>query len=255
MRKLLFIVVFLSGLPGQVLADTPQTMALPKLPSTFRPLAPIGNAHLVAREGRIVRGATPVGHEKLLRRVGFTDVLIFKNSVAGENEREIQALVAAGFARQRVTEIPFRWKDIHSVDAACVQVVWALQRMREVVADGKRALFFHCTVGEDRTGALAGLFRMVFDGWKADQAFGAEMCTHGYANANPRKAPHVAQKIHLNVTPVFAKVATLVESGHLHYRNLNPALCYAKPTRQMYARMRELSNYVCPTGSAGRKFQ
>lgn len=251
MRKILFTVVFLSSLSAAFATDPEAAMsALPRLPSTFRPLTPVGNAHIVGRVGRIIRGASPIGHERLLKQIGFTDVLIFKNSVKGENQQEIQSLLAAGFARNRITEIPFLWKDIPSPDYGCKQVVLGLQKLREVALDRSRAMFFHCTVGEDRTGVLAASFRMIFDGWNADDAFKNEMCAHGYANGNPRKAEHVARAIHFNVTPVFAKVAALAESGHLNFKNLNPALCEVRVSREMYQRMRELSTYVCRTGPA-----
>jgi multiple sugar transport system permease protein len=67
--------------------------------------------------------------------------------------------------------------------------VRSLKLLRDWTAAGKTT-FFHCTVGEDRTGYLAGLYRLLTETTTAKAMFEQEMCERGYSSGNPQK-PYV----------------------------------------------------------------
>lgn len=181
----------------------------------------IANSHIVDTEGSIYRGREPKKLVSELPSVGITDVIIFKNDTRGEVFKEISAL-----EKLRITphHIPFRWKEYESVQLACEQLIEAIQIMKEVRAqDGK--VFIHCTAGEDRTGALAGLFRMLDEGVSQDVVFKEEMCARGYSDGNEHKPYYVTNAIHKELTPIFNAMARQIERGYLTFDNLDKNIC------------------------------
>lgn len=166
----------------------------------------IGNFHQVDREGLVFRGREPKGALIELLSLGITDVIIFKNEVKDEVRSEMSL---AQVNRLRTHHIPFRWKEIQP-ELACEQVIEALSLIRRVTqARGK--VFFHCTVGEDRTGLLAGLFVMNETRASLKEVFRQEMCARGYADGNPAKPPQVVNKIERELTPLFEALARELE--------------------------------------------
>ncbi len=142
----------------------------------------IPNAHVVAKGvyGAVLRGNAPAKEEiRQLKDYGITDVLIFKNQTYKEVDEEKARLTAAGYPADRISAVPFPWKDLGPFKQTCEQTIDALKVLLKVYNTPERAVSFHCTVGEDRTGCLAGLFRMLVSGWNTNQAFRAEMCKNG----------------------------------------------------------------------------
>ena len=169
----------------------------------------VPNAHFMNDEGTVLRGMEPRKKVKELVDYGVTDVLIFKNSTKGEVEEEIELIKEVGLTSHH---IPFKWKGFESEQAACEQVVEAINLIKKLEAKGK-VVYFHCTVGEDRTGLLAGVYRLMTQGWSAQKAFKDEMCANGYADGNPKKPGMVTGAIHKELTPLFFALAEKIESG------------------------------------------
>ena len=142
----------------------------------------IPNAHVVAKGvyGAVLRGNAPAKEEiRQLKDYGITDMLIFKSQTYKEVDEEKARLTAAGYPADRISAVPFPWKDLGPFKQTCEQTIDALKVLLKVYNTPERAVSFHCTVGEDRTGCLAGLFRMLVSGWNTNQAFRAEMCKNG----------------------------------------------------------------------------
>lgn len=172
---------------------------------------PIKNFFAVTSDEMVLRGAQPLGKAVDLKEAGVTQVLIFKNDTKGEVEREKAELLEAGFSAKNIHHIPMGWKDV-DLDLACEQTVKALQTLIKA-SKAQESIFFHCTAGEDRTGMLAGLFRMATEGIKTDEAFQNEMCDRGYSDGNPNKPGNVTGAIELGLTPLFMALAERIEAG------------------------------------------
>lgn len=54
---------------------------------------------------------------------------------------------------------------------------------------------------------LAGLYRVLFDNYSAEQAFQDEMCAHGYSSGNPNKPYNVVSGIRKELTPLYLLMA------------------------------------------------
>jgi hypothetical protein len=202
-----------------------QIQAQAAFPSTVNGLE-IPNAHLVAEsEGRVFRGSQPLGKEAELVDLGITDVIIFKNETKNEVQTEIENLKEAGYSEENIHHIPFRWKQIESEESQCEMVIEALQVMKEVYDSKDRAVYFHCTVGEDRTGLLAGVFKLLVGDEDAATVFQDEMCGNGYEAGNPGKPAQVVKSIRDELTPTYVKLAALIKAGKLNYENLNAKVC------------------------------
>lgn len=211
------------------LVSVASAATLEKRRSTFRPFDKIGNAHSLHPENRVIRGAEPLGHAKTLAKNGITDVIIFKKETKTEVSDEVAELRAAGFSSEKIMTIPFAWKDVKDFETPCKQSIRALQMIRDVLKSSDRKIYFHCTVGEDRTGLLAGLYRMVFENWDVEKSFGAEMCYHGYADGNRKKPKNVAETVDRNLTPVFVRMAYLVKLKKLTAEKIDESVCNEDP--------------------------
>lgn len=219
--SLLLFFLFLLALPNTVVAFGNQ-------PGSVRGLN-AGNSHLVVqREGVVYRGAEPKKNTDNLIEFGITDVLIIKNSTRGEVEKEIANLQAGGLSKARITHIPLTWSAPGQLSNSCVQILDALAVIQTALKTKGRELYFHCTAGEDRTGAVAGLTRMLEEGLSARQVWQDDLCAHGYAEGDPNKPASVNQKIHANLTPVFVHLAAAIESGAISWDNLDKRVC-ARP--------------------------
>jgi protein-tyrosine phosphatase len=169
----------------------------------------ISNSFTVDRDGAILRGKEPRSKVDELRGAGVTDVVIFKTQVRDEVDREVADLRALGITPHH---IPFRWKEFPSYEEACEQTIEALNLMHKVRRNGGR-VFIHCTAGEDRTGHLAGLYRMLHEGISTETAFRTELCARGYGDGNPHKPAVVSSAIQRDLTPLFLELARKVEAG------------------------------------------
>jgi len=192
----------------------------------------IPNAHTLGGNhlGLVLRGNAPRKEEiQQLKTYGITDILIFKNQTSSEVVQEVQMLLAAGYPAERIRQIPFLWKDLGPFRKTCEMTVQGLRFLSEVRDTPRRGVFFHCTVGEDRTGFLAGLFRMVTDGWDTEKSFREELCDRGYEAGDPRKAPAVVNAVRAGLTPAYLKMAYLISHGILTRENLNGSVCAQEP--------------------------
>lgn len=181
----------------------------------------IGNFHTVDPESSIYRGREPKSKVAELASLEISDVIIFKNDVRGEVYKEISALNELGI---KPHHIPFKWKEYQSVQGACEQLVLAMTIMRDVRSRGGKS-FIHCTAGEDRTGALAGLFRMLDEGLDRDTVFKEEMCERGYSDGSGHKPWVVTSAIQKELTPIFIAMAKLIEDGDMTLDTLDSRLC------------------------------
>ena len=192
----------------------------------------IPNAHIVAKGvyGTVMRGQAPSREEvRQLKDYGITDLLIFKNQTNKEVDQEIAWLAAAGYSADRVTAVPFLWKDLGPFKQTCEQTIGALNVLLKAYNTPGRAVFFHCTVGEDRTGYLAGLFRMLVSGWDTDRSFSQELCKNGYEAGDPKKQDKVVQLIRAELTPAYLKMASLISGGVLTSSRLDVSVCGSEP--------------------------
>ena len=192
----------------------------------------IPNTHIAARggAGRVLRGSAPLKNEiKQLKDYGITDILIFKNQTTDEVDREISQLKAAGYSSGQIHHIPFLWKGLGPFRQTCRQTISALRLLSAAYKTPRKAIFFHCTVGEDRTGFLAGLFRMLAEKWDTKKAFKEELCQNGYEAGDSGKPPNVVTAVRAELTPVYFKMALLISSGALTLDNLDNSVCASEP--------------------------
>jgi hypothetical protein len=202
------------------------TVALQAAPkSTVKNLS-ISNAHLVGKNlGSVYRGSQPVGKEDQLVKIGITDVLIFKNQIKDEVDQEIENLKAAGIKKSQIYHIPFEWKVGADEGEQCRRVISALKILEKIYRTENRSIYFHCTVGEDRTGLLAGLFKQLNDGGTREEIFKNEMCRKGYEAGDSGKPLAVVKQIRSVLTPLYTKISDGIASGQITGENLNPNFC------------------------------
>ena len=199
------------------------------LPSSL-PGVTIGNAHLVLRgQGTVLRGSAPNGKVAELRRLGVTEVGIFKNATGTEVQREVAELRAAGYPARSIKHIPFVWKDVPSCKVACGQIVDALSILDRVYHTPRASVFFHCTAGEDRTGLLSGLLKLLESRSALSTIFRKELCGRGYETGNPSKPGMVVGTIRRELTPLFLKMVNLIKSGKLESGALSKTACNRDP--------------------------
>src|SRR5262249_9558728 len=137
----------------------------------------IFNAHAVSADGKVLRGMKPFRAADYddLKALGVNAVLIFKKATgASEVADETAALAPIGVAAAQVATEAFPWKDFTSFRDPCRMTVRSLKLLHDWHAAGKTA-FFHCTVGEDRTGYLAGLYRLLTEHATPDAIFEQEL--------------------------------------------------------------------------------
>ena len=195
--------------------------------SAISPTAPgftIPNAHWISDE-KILRSNSPLSSEHVaqLKSHHISKVLVFKAFSDPKIKEKLSSLYRAnGFQKQDVKWINFPWQNIHDYHRACEQTVEALKYIKENENSG---VAFHCTVGEDRTGLLAGILRQARDGWSKDKAFKEEMCARGYADGSIAKDEYAKIQIHKALTPLFDYLSSAVASKSLQWNALNSNVC------------------------------
>jgi hypothetical protein len=166
----------------------------------------------------------------LRERLGVTDVLIFREASKEVGvQPEIKMLQEAGIAIDHIHYLPMKWKQIDDFKAACVLTVQAFQLFKKTLSTKNSVLFAHCTVGEDRTGYIFGLYRVLFEKREMDEVFKNEMCEYGYAEGSPVKPQEVNTMIHQNITPLFLKMNYLIAKKRITVKNLDVAACEKDP--------------------------
>jgi protein-tyrosine phosphatase len=181
----------------------------------------IANSHRVDKSGNVYRGREPKQLVDELAHFGVSDVIIFKNDVKGETTTEIKRVQELGMTPHH---IPFQWKDFKSMTEACEQTIEALNIIQDVKSKNGK-VFFHCTAGEDRTGMLAGLYRMLDEKLSVDVVFKDEMCARGYSNGNKKKPRMVSSAIEKELTPLFISLSGKIASGEWKAGKLKKSSC------------------------------
>lgn len=193
----------------------------------------IPNAHAVGSSGLVVRGMAPRDDDDYqdLLTAGVAAVLVFKNQTGTGHDvaDEIQELKSRGLAASRVVNIPFKWKDLGSFEETCKQTVEGMKFIATNAAANKK-VFFHCTVGEDRTGLLAAAHRLANEpGLGADKAWDEEMCERGYGGGNPLKPAFVKGQLEAGLTPFYQKISWMIATGKIKADSLSAAACANDP--------------------------
>jgi hypothetical protein len=225
--------------PGELTctAKTPKTIISGQLISPFTSsLDDIGlfNAHLVSESNgaKVYRGMKPFRDADYadLESLGIDAVLIFKKPTgATEVADEIDALAPIGVPASRVSNVEFPWKDFADFEEPCRMTVRSLKLLEGWRAAGKTS-FFHCTVGEDRTGYLAGLYRLLHETATPREIFASEMCERGYSAGNPQKPfAAVVKEVDTDLTPLFVKMAFKIKQGELTPTSLDESVCDTDP--------------------------
>jgi hypothetical protein len=220
-------------------AKQPKTTVGGQLISPFSSsIADVGifNAHVVAEDAssgaKLVRGMKPFRDADFedLQRLGVEAVLIFKRPTAAtEVADEIDGLAPIGIPEAQVANVEFPWKDFGDFTTPCEMTVRSLKLLKTWFGGGKTT-FFHCTVGEDRTGYLAGLYRLLTEQASVTTIFDQEMCQRGYSAGNPQKpAVAVANEVDADLTPLFLKMAFKIANGELTEATLDEAVCATDP--------------------------
>lgn len=194
-------------------------LALP----TLAQAAPFTAPDKVQGSQYLFRGAQPLGHVDTLKSSAIDEVLIFKQDTRGEVVREIAELKEAGYSESQIHHVPMKWKEI-DITEACGHTIKALQVLMKAEREGT-STFFHCTAGEDRTGMVAGLARMLLTHETGEAVFDEEMCANGYSDGNPNKPSTVTGAIEQGLTPLFFALAEKIEAGDISTENLLPAIC------------------------------
>lgn len=184
---------------------------------------PVKNFSQVGATETLLRGAQPGKFAGDLRDLGIDAVLIFKSDTRGEVAKEVEALLSTGFEESNVHHIPMAWKDL-DLGVACEQTVAALEVLTAAVSDGK-TVFFHCTAGEDRTGMLAGLYRIIHEDADVDLMFQEELCEKGYSDGNPGKPRIVTEEIENGLTPLYFALAEKIAAAKSSGRKIGKRLC------------------------------
>ena len=199
-------------------------------------------------------------NEEMVKKVidfGIKKVIIFKTQKKTEVSDEIVLLQNKGLKKSDITHIEFPYRDIHDFKKACNQTIDALKILQDS-KNKKIKTLFHCTVGEDRTGYLSGLFRLLNEKYKYPQEiFRTEMCYNGFGAGNPDKPfDKVVLPIRETLTPLFIKMAYLIRTKKLTVDNINNSVCNKDPkyvltkvpgyNRKLYeCKNRPIKNWQC----------
>jgi len=174
------------------------------LSSPFDSTAPgitIPNSHWVDEGQTVLRGMEPRTEEQFdeILAAGIEKVLIFKNST--HNHPVSDEIEHWDLDAEDVLHVPFRWKDLGGFQTPCEHTLAALDFIRES-EEASEPVFYHCTVGEDRTGYLGALYAMLYYGADPRAAFEDDMCERGFASGNPQKPYFVVNALAGEVTPL-----------------------------------------------------
>ncbi len=206
------------------------------MPATYKETG-IPNSHLVSKN--IIRGMAPRNEADINRllSLGVNEFLIFKVDTNGEVQKEMDLLLQKGILKKNISQYDFPWKDINDFRAICEMTIDALKKI-ENAEKNNRKMYFHCTVGEDRTGYLAGLYRIYSEKKSVDEIFVSELCEKGYEAGNPKKGMNVVAKIRDGLTPSFLTMAKLIQKN-----GLNKKICGDHFEAENY------KEYKCKTSS------
>lgn len=186
------------------------------------------NAHWVGAGTKVLRGMEPRTEAQFaeLKSAGIKSVVIFKNPTGNDDVGE--EIEAWGLPAADVIHVPFKWKELESFKEPCEQTLEAL-RFIKAKTKARKKVFFHCTVGEDRTGYLAALYRVIFEDVEGRKAFDEDMCERGYSSGNPQKPGFVSGAVDSSLGPLYRSMAYLVSKGALT-EDLDASVCAREPS-------------------------
>lgn len=201
-----------------------QTLALVSpIPSSIEGIE-LPNTHYVSEDNLVLRSMAPKGHYEDLEKLGVSKVLIFKKQTRKEVDDEIKDLKELGYTDSDILHIPFLWHDFESEYAACVETVDGLNFILENQAAGETTLV-HCTVGEDRTGHIMGLYRIIDQKWSTEKAFKEELCERGYGRGNKNKPQYVVGEVRSDLSPIFFKMAEILKEKYKPGKKISKTIC------------------------------
>lgn len=179
------------------------------------------NTHVVLEKNKngapIYRSNSPYLTQHILEiiQLNIDTVVVYKNFYSQDDQDLLYSLYAdSGFDADKLVAIPMPWKrdgkKPFNYKKACEMTVEAM----DILENSKKPALFHCTVGEDRTGMLAGLLQ-VKNGMTVQKAFRDEMCGRGYEAGNPKKSssPSVVESVREALTPLYLKMATVISQN------------------------------------------
>lgn len=192
------------------------------MPSTFLETG-IPNSHKISEN--IIRGMAPKNSKDLQRLLdlGVEKFLMFKIDTNGDIAKEMEMLTSMGVPAKNMLHLAFPWKDVTDFVPVCEMTVDALNMLKTSEAKNQK-VYFHCTVGEDRTGYLAGLYKIYRgDDETVKEIFENELCDRGYEAGNPNKIFSVVKKVRESLTPAFLGMVNLIEANP--GKKLNKSMC------------------------------
>lgn len=197
------------------------------LPSSVRGVS-IRNAHKIYKYGNaeVYRGQAPKQKEfESLFNLGIRRFVIYKNDTLGEVAKEIAYLKSQGVNDKDILHLEMPWKDDAGFQNTCQMTLQALRFIEDSMRK-QQSVYFHCTMGEDRTGMLAGLWGLWVGTYPTvDKAFREEMCARGYEGGNPKKPYMVLKLVREALTPNFFKMVELLAQARQEGKNLTHISC------------------------------
>lgn len=179
---------------------------------------------------QVIRSQTPKTDTdyKQLKALGLTDVLIFKKENKNEVSEEIAEWKGYGISGSHIKSIPMGYANFTDFRTPCQQTIDALKFISSSRNTARGRVLFHCTLGEDRTGYLAGVIGLL-QGGEPMSVFKEEMCQHGYSAGDPRKPRSISSQIDRDLTPIYLKMAYFIKKGELSWKNIDPSICGKDP--------------------------
>jgi len=202
------------------------------------------NSHWVDLDQRILRSKGPTKYVSELVELNIKHVIIFKDATMNDVDKEMSELKKANFKSENIHHLRARWRDIESPKVACEQFITALKIIRDVKYTTNDKILFHCTLGEDRTGSLTGLWKMLDLGASVDDVFENDMCAHGYEAGNPKKPEFINKIIRRELTPIFIMMAGMIENNIISRENLDISICQ-DAEKYLEAAKTRAKNYSC----------
>lgn len=230
-----------------LLTSTAQAQLLSPFPSRLvEQNISIPNAGMVLggsdSNGAVWRGMQPIArwnHFNELLQAGMDQVLIFKvakydneGRLTGDVGKEVETWRRLFNLKEdgsedvgKINLVNFPYYGFKDFKSACELTLDAIEILHAAEVSGD-IIYFHCTVGEDRTGYLAGVFQLLYRLGDVRSVFEQEMCAHGYGAGNPSKPANVVAKIHKDLTPLYLKMAYLIHApGGLNLETMDRSVC------------------------------